>query len=226
MSVRILNPTPGSIATHPIELAPIMSDPVVKPDLPLADWLDAAAAKQPTPGGGSVAAVAGALAAAMGEMTLNYSVGRKANAPEDDGKLSDLLHRLTRARSLLLRLCEEDQAAYAAWRATKDLPDDNPDRRAAVFASLDVPAAVMATAAGVLDLAVEAAPIANPWLLSDLLVCGDLATAAVRCASYNVAANLDGVEDADARRTTSHQTLERAVRQVQTLQAAVSTRQA
>ena len=51
----------------------------------LNDFLNAAAAKQPAPGGGSVAALAGALAASMGEMVLNYSVGKKslvAHEPE------------------------------------------------------------------------------------------------------------------------------------------------
>jgi formiminotetrahydrofolate cyclodeaminase len=40
-------------------------------------FLEAASAKQPTPGGGSISALAGALAAAMGEMVVNYSVGKK-----------------------------------------------------------------------------------------------------------------------------------------------------
>ena len=43
----------------------------------LADFLDATAARQPTPGGGAVTALAGVLAAAIGEMVLNYSVGKK-----------------------------------------------------------------------------------------------------------------------------------------------------
>ena len=43
----------------------------------IENFLEAAAAKQPTPGGGSVAALAGALAAAMGEMVLNYTLGRR-----------------------------------------------------------------------------------------------------------------------------------------------------
>ncbi len=46
-------------------------------------FLEAAAAKQPTPGGGSVSALAGALAASMGEMVLNYSVGKKGLEAHD-----------------------------------------------------------------------------------------------------------------------------------------------
>src|SRR4051812_18812327 len=43
----------------------------------IESFLAAAAAKQPAPGGGSVAALAGALAASMGEMVINYSLGKK-----------------------------------------------------------------------------------------------------------------------------------------------------
>ena len=56
----------------------------------LADFLNAAAAKQPTPGGGSIAALAGALAASMGEMVLNYSIGKKSLA-EHEPALRDAL---------------------------------------------------------------------------------------------------------------------------------------
>jgi formiminotetrahydrofolate cyclodeaminase len=47
----------------------------------------------------------------------------------------------------------------------------------------------MAAATRVLDAAVNIAPRCNPWLLSDLLVCGDLCVAAVRAGRYNVIAN-------------------------------------
>ena len=45
------------------------------------EFLDAAAAKRPAPGGGSVTALAGALAASMGEMVVNYSVGKRGSRP-------------------------------------------------------------------------------------------------------------------------------------------------
>ena len=67
------------------------------------DFLNATAAKQPTPGGGSVTALCGALAAAIGEMVLNYSVGKKDLAQHQDD-LKTGLSELTRARALLLGL--------------------------------------------------------------------------------------------------------------------------
>src|SRR3954465_1046993 len=70
---------------------------------PIDQFLNAAAAKQPAPGGGSVTALVGALAASMGEMTVNYSVGKKGLEEHQD-ELRAALAELTRARAVLLAL--------------------------------------------------------------------------------------------------------------------------
>ena len=82
------------------------------------DFLAALAAKQPAPGGGSVAALAGALAAAMGEMVLNYSIGKKDLAAHEPA-LREVLAGLTRARAMLLELLIEDQLAFEKLTAAK-----------------------------------------------------------------------------------------------------------
>src|SRR5205823_12272626 len=102
----------------------------------IADFLDATGRKQPAPGGGSVAALAGALAASIGEMTLNYSVGRKANSPETEGILRQSLVELTRARRVMLELMKEDQAAYDAFAAARKMPADAPGREAQMNVTL------------------------------------------------------------------------------------------
>src|SRR4051794_4665794 len=89
-------------------------------------FLRATAAKQPTPGGGSVAALAGALAAAIGEMVINYSVGKKGlELYQED--LQQAESELRTAREILLTLMGEDQSAYAELTATRKLPE-GPDR--------------------------------------------------------------------------------------------------
>src|SRR3954452_4495031 len=89
------------------------------------DFLAAAAAKQPTPGGGSIAALAGALAASMGEMVLNYSVTKKSLA-QFEPELKEALAEFTRARQLLLQLMIEDQVAYEALTTARKLPETSP----------------------------------------------------------------------------------------------------
>ena len=169
----------------------------------IGDFLDAAAAKQPAPGGGSAAALAGALAAAMGEMVLNYSVGKK-NLAQHEPQLRSALTELTRARGLLLELMAEDQQAYEALTAAKKLPESSPTRQndfdVALLASIRVPQAMGATALAILQLADALVDKVNHYLLSDLAVCCELAMATVRCAVYNVRANLPDVADASDRR--------------------------
>ena len=168
----------------------------------IGDFLHAAAAKQPAPGGGSVAALAGALSASMGEMVLNYSVGKK-NLAQHEPELRSALAELTRARGLLLQLMAEDQQAYEALTAAKKLPESSPTRQrdfdVALLASIRVPEAMGATALAILIRADNLVDKVNHYLLSDLAVCCELAMATVRCAVYNVRANLPDVTDATDR---------------------------
>jgi methenyltetrahydrofolate cyclohydrolase len=186
-------------------------------------FLAATAAKQPTPGGGSVTALAGAVSTSLAEMVLAYSIGRK-EAVGSEAALKELLAEMTRARKLLLGLMAEDQAAYAALSASKRLPQDAPRRdeliTGALTMCLRIPQAVATTALAVLELCDRAAPMANKNLLSDLAIAADLATATVRCAIYNVKVNLSEVRSAEERATiedTSHKTLVRALSIIQRL---------
>ena len=176
---------------------------------PIDAFLSATAARQPTPGGGSVAALAGALAAAIGEMVLNYSVGRK-DAAAVDADLRHVAGELARARDVLLRLMVDDQEAYADLTAARKLPPDAADRAdrlaVAVTACVRGPQATAATAAAILALCEQVVDHVNPWLLSDLAVCCDLATATVRSAGYNVRVNLPSVTDAAARAVMAAET--------------------
>jgi formiminotetrahydrofolate cyclodeaminase len=179
------------------------------------DFLNAAAAKQPTPGGGSVAALAGALAASMGEMVLNYSVGKKS-LMQHEPELREALAEFTRARQLLLALMVEDQVAYEALTAARKLPESCTTRQSecdvALLASIRIPQAIGSTALAILELAEKLVDKVNHFLLSDLAVCCELAMATVRCAAYNVRANVPDLKDAidreqveqTAQRLTDH----------------------
>lgn len=166
------------------------------PSTPIDRFLDAAAARQPTPGGGSVTALAGALAATMGEMVINYSVGKK-DLEAFVGELKPALAEFHRARQVLTQLMVEDQQAYAALTAARKLPEGSNERKtqlpAALSACINGPQAMAATGVAVLELCDRIVNFVNPWLLSDLAVCADLSMATVRCAMYNVRVNLPDV---------------------------------
>ncbi|HEV2293367.1 MAG TPA: cyclodeaminase/cyclohydrolase family protein [Tepidisphaeraceae bacterium] len=171
-------------------------------DTSIGTFLDAAAAKQPAPGGGSATALVGALAAAMGEMTINYSVGKKGLEAHQD-ELQKALAELQRARKLMLSLMVEDQLAYEALTAARKLAEGSPQRdqeiSVSLLACIRVPEAMAATAVAVLELCDRVVNEVNYYLLSDLAVCADLAMATVRCAIYNVRVNLPELQDAGAR---------------------------
>jgi formiminotetrahydrofolate cyclodeaminase len=170
---------------------------------PIQQFLDAAAARQPTPGGGSVAALAGALAASMGEMVLNYSVGKKGLESHTE-QLKTALAEFHRAREMMVELMLEDQSAYEALTAAKKMPPDSPQRAAAVASAVlicaRVPQTMAATAVAILELADTLVDVVNPHLLSDLAVCAELAMATTRSALYNVWVNLRDIGDQRDRR--------------------------
>jgi formiminotetrahydrofolate cyclodeaminase len=98
----------------------------------------------------------------------------------------------------------EDQQAYEALTVARKLPESSPTRQhdfdVALLASIRVPQAMGATALAVLQLADRLVEKVNPYLLSDLAVSCELAMATIRCAVYNVRANLPDVTDSDDRR--------------------------
>ena len=170
---------------------------------PLIRYLDDAAAAQPTPGGGSVAAMAAALASTMASMAANFTAGKeKFKAVESE--IRKALERLADQRRDLLDLAHRDMAAYegimAAWRMAKNTDPEKAARaeavRKATRASLDVVERVIADAQAVLEVSRRLAEIANPNLLSDVGVAAELALGAVRAAEINLEVNLGGYGDA------------------------------
>jgi len=163
----------------------------------LNEFLDATAAKRPTPGGGAVTALTGALAAAIGEMVLNYSVGKKG-LEAFESELRPALEQLHGFRQSLLKAMTDDQAAYAALTAARKLPE-SPDRAqriaSALASAIRAPQEMAALSTGILGVCDRILNFVNPYLLSDLAVCADLAMATTRCAIYNVRVNLADIDD-------------------------------
>src|SRR5918998_616910 len=87
----------------------------------LSVYLDEVAAGTPAPGGGSVAAVVGALAAALGEMVVNLTLGREKYAAAE-ASLRPARDRLTALRLSLLESAAADEAAYQSYRDAASLP--------------------------------------------------------------------------------------------------------
>ncbi|MCA3005337.1 MAG: cyclodeaminase/cyclohydrolase family protein [Planctomycetaceae bacterium] len=169
---------------------------------PIGAFLDGLAAKTPTPGGGAVAALTGATAAALGQMVLAYSIGKKDLAEHQPALEADR-GQLQRARGLFLALAEEDAAAYRLLNELQRLPAEDARRKAemgkAVEASIGAPMACLAAACDLLRLFEPLPPKTNKFLRSDLAIAAMLAETAARAAAENVKINLPLLTD-DAQR--------------------------
>lgn len=165
----------------------------------LDGWLEELASAAPVPGGGSAAAVAGAIAAALVTMVARLTVGRKAYA-EVQGQVEGILQRADRLCAELRRLADIDAAAYATVTAAYKVPKDDPTRARAIDQALlgaaTVPLLVARLAAAVRLLAGDMERIGNKNARSDAHVAVGLAGAAVAGALANVRVNLAALSDA------------------------------
>jgi len=156
-----------------------------------------------------VASITAALAAALAQMVLNYSVGKK-NLATHDGLHRQTLEALNRLGSKAVELADIDARAYAAlnelWKLHK--ADDRRVREfpAAVDAAIQAPLGVLNCALELLRLMKEIAGTTNAMLNSDLAIAAILADAACRAAVWNVRINLPLLTDAVQRSALSTRT--------------------
>lgn len=167
--------------------------------LTVRDFIAATADKQPTPGGGSVAGVAGALAVALAEMSLNYTRGKKKFA-QHEAFHEHLAGRLARAREMFQQFMVEDIQAYELYQqAVKTSPDSHGDDvQLALSAAINIPREMTKLALALMEDALSLADKCNPWLVSDLVASAALAQATIRMSDYNVRINSPQLNDHQA----------------------------
>ena len=166
-------------------------------ELPARELIERLATSEPTPGGGSASALAGAMGAALVRMVVALSSGRPG-AAESEPELTEIAVAAANCQSELLNLAELDAAAYDAVVKARRLPKETDLERQArsvqvAAATREATRAPMQTARvadTVLDLAERLAPIGNRNAVSDVGVAALLAAAAIRGAALNVRINL------------------------------------
>ena len=171
-------------------------------ELTLEEFVGEVASSSPAPGGGSVAALAGAQGAGLLSMYCNLSQNR-----EKLGEVVDLLQSSgEEARFLMTRLTEaidEDTIAFNqvmdAYRMPKDSPEEKADRMTAIQVAAENAADVpLQTARGclrILSIIDETAVKGNPAAVTDLGVANLQAFAGLTGACYNVRINLGMITD-------------------------------
>ncbi|HEX9437943.1 MAG TPA: cyclodeaminase/cyclohydrolase family protein [Candidatus Limnocylindria bacterium] len=170
------------------------------------------ASERPVPGGGSAAAYAGALGAALCAMVLRIS------SKKDPEPFAARIADLDNLRTDFLRLVDDDSAAFARVSEAMKLPrrtDDEKARRAervqaSLLGAARVPLEVAKTARRLLETCEHAVSDASPMTVSDVGVGALMAETALRGAAMNVMINLASLDDAAQVKALSEE-LDRAL---------------
>ncbi len=166
------------------------------------DFVDEVSRDSPAPGGGSVAALAGALAGALASMVANLSVGRADMDPHYD-TLCALAERAQAVKDALVRAVDEDTRAFDSVLAAMRMPQDTDDERSARGAAMEagyrvatsVPLSTVEGCVQAIRLCNEMLALAPKEMVSDVGTGALLGLAGAKAAGYNVRINLPHIGD-------------------------------
>lgn len=170
-------------------------------DYSLTAFVQALGAKEPTPGGGGAAALAGALGSALETMVCHFSMGKKAFIGKE-AQHQALIDKGEVLSQRLLALVDEDAAQFEPLSKVYGMPRDTEEARAAKAQAMAValdnaiqpPMKVLELALESLKLHEEALPIASKTIVSDIGCGAYLLEAAMKSAYLNVCINAGSMD--------------------------------
>ncbi len=170
----------------------------------VAEFLEEVASAAPTPGGGSVAALAGSLASALATMVARLTIGKQKYA-EHESRMREAEAQSESLRRELFDLVQEDARAYEAFRGASRLSQRTPEEVAlrernlveAARNATRVPLHTAEACVRALEVALEVASCGNTNAVSDAGVAGWLARAGAEGAALNVRINLSDLPEAE-----------------------------
>ena len=169
---------------------------------PMKQYLDDAASGEPTPGGGSVAALVGALGTALTSMVCNFTVGKEKYKDVEE-EVAEILSKAEALRGDLSELMQADTEAYGKVGEAYGMPRKTSKQKKARTAAfqealkgaLEVPLKATMCCYDVLKLNQPLVDKGNTNLISDVGVAVALAEAALHSAAMNVEINLAFIKD-------------------------------
>lgn len=168
------------------------------------DFLKVLASKEPVPGGGGAAALAGAIGAALTSMVANLTIDKKGYE-EVQEQINLVLTAAEVLRSKMLALVTADAAVFGKFMACYKMPKVTEEEKkiraesiqVAAYDAAEVPLAIAQACMEVLEIAAQVVKIGNKTAITDATVAAFLARAALRSACYNVQSNLLLIKDAE-----------------------------
>jgi len=173
-------------------------------NMTLVDFAAKVASDSPVPGGGSMAAVCGALSAALAEMVANLTIGKKKYI-EVETEMKEIVIKAVSLREKLLDDIQRDSDSYdkvmASYKMPKETEDEKNARQKAIQESLklaaSVPLDIAETSFEILPLTDSVVSKGNANAVTDGLVACMMARTAVLSALFNVKINLDSINDVE-----------------------------
>ena len=173
-------------------------------EMKVTDFADEVSRESPAPGGGSIAALAGALGASLGAMVSNLTANKRGSQDVDE-VLNEAAEKCQDIKSQLVKAVDEDTQAFNAFMKARRLPkkteDEKKARRKAMQEGLKKAVSVPLKTAELCFQAIEVAQVVaengNPNSVTDVGVGAEAAFAGVKGGIYNVLINLKDIKDAD-----------------------------
>lgn len=167
-------------------------------------FLDELASNSPAPGGGSVAALSGALGAALSSMVCNLTMGKQGYETSQD-EIRQIYEKSEDLRKDLTDLIDKDTEAFnevmKAMKMPKDTEDQKEGRRQAIQAAFknaaEVPLETARKCIQILDVARIVAEKGNKNSISDAAVSALMAQTGLQAAILNVRINLTSIKDSE-----------------------------
>ena len=178
-------------------------DPNQHSNWTISEFLKKLSSEAPVPGGGSVAALSGALGAALVAMFSKLGISRKGISGDDQEVLQKISTEAAAYQSKLTRLITEDSLAYTqvmeAYKLPKTTEEESRARQQAIQRGLhiavEIPLETMNACVECLHLVTEVALIGNPSAFSDLKVAEYMCHAGAKGALENIIINLSSIKD-------------------------------
>lgn len=167
-------------------------------------YLDALASKAPVPGGGGASALGGALAAALGQMVANLTVGKKRYADVEE-EMQGYLCTLNICQMEMTALADRDAEVFAPLAAAYGLPTETGEQKAEkdrvmeenLLAASLVPLKIMEKAIGIIEVLEEMEKKGSRMAVSDVGVAVQFARTALTGAVMNVYINTKSMKNRD-----------------------------
>jgi glutamate formiminotransferase/formiminotetrahydrofolate cyclodeaminase len=174
-------------------------------DRTVRDFASDVACGKPAPGGGSVAALAGAMGAALASMVAKIALRRIGGRGENESMLWEIAEKLPVVQERLLRAIEDDAAAFLAYQDATRLPSATAEERErregriqeTLRQAIDVPHQTALAGLEAMEAVLMLATIGPMAATPDAAVGGEVAFVAVRGSLGNIEANLVHVTDAE-----------------------------